>query len=308
MNLRLGKIRLHIHILLPFFCLIGWFSGMGVPLLGSLLALCLHEGAHLLAAAAAGISVYETELTPFGGVIVLKQEDKVCCSAKMIMIAAAGPLASLTGCFLSGYLYRRLIFPFEFACSFARAGLVLFFINLLPALPLDGGQIARAILCRFFSFSRVTRILSIITYFITAGLCFLSLSAAFQGRILLSPAFAGLYLLYAANIENRQGLARYVTSLIARRQRIERNEILEVETLAAGEETKAISLLSRLNPGKYHLIFVLSGDGLTNRGVLNEETLSYYLLNHPDSNLGEIIKTSRTERPVDEAIIDQDEK
>ena len=206
-----------------------------------------------------------------------------------ILVSVAGPLANLCGLALSPLLYRQGVIPFELTGAFIHANLTLLLVNLLPAQPLDGGQMLGSVMSRFFPERETARWTSLTSSVIGLILCGLTLFFAIQGKIVFAPAFGGLYLLYAAAVEGRQDTAKYITSLIARRQKLERQMVLPVEMVAAGAEMPVHSLLGRLTPGKYHMIHVLSPDGMTRLGVIEEKAFCEAVLSRHDESLGSIL-------------------
>lgn len=277
MSLRFGKTRIKIHIFLPFIWLFTIITGAGSHLIPTLMALALHECGHLLAARWLRVQVEQIEITPHGGFILL-QDMESARPLPSFLIAAAGPLASLMGCLAAAFLYQRGYIDFLFAQYFARGNILLLLVNLAPALPLDGGRMLRPILCRFLPWQRATHVLVCAGYIM--GLLFASLSIyfAFQGMLILSPAFIGIYFIYSASQEEKSSTARYITSLIARRKQLEEHETVPVQWLAAGEHTSLLSLLGRMQPGKYHAVIVLSPDGMTRNGILYEQEICEQLL------------------------------
>lgn len=286
MTFRVGHTRLRLHPLLPLLWLISGIGGVS-RVLAALCALLLHECGHLTAAKLCGASVSEVEITPLGGVITLENPDAPR-PGKQFLLACFGPLFSLLGCLLVPALFSAGAASFSFCASFAKANLLLFLFNLLPALPLDGGHMLGAILRRFFPENAVNRALIYAAEALGILLCAVSLYFAFQGKLLLSPAFCGLYLIYMGAADGRRCTARYVTALIARRQKIENRAVLPVEAVAAGENMPVGALLRRLSPGKYHIILVLSPDGMARRGVLGEKALCEAALSSPGTPLGRL--------------------
>lgn len=130
----------------------GWGTGAiifaalisAVGLFGSVL---LHELAHSVVAQQFGMKVEEIVLHLFGGVSNLKEEPKT--ARQEFWIAVVGPLTSLG---LAGLLF---LFNFLIGGPNPAIGLVLSYLalmnltlgifNLLPAFPLDGGRILRAL-------------------------------------------------------------------------------------------------------------------------------------------------------------------
>ena len=292
MSFRLGRILIRIHFLLPILGMIGFLFHMEDQIVPNLSAFVLHEAGHMLSAKLWGAAIREIEITPLGGVMFVEGEEK-CLPYQQFLIAFAGPFFSFLGCVLSAALYHSGAVSFQFAAHFARMSFLLCLFNLIPVLPLDGGRMARILLCRFFPHSFATRILTAAAFLIGFFLCGVTFFFAFEGRILLAPVFAGLYLIYAANIEGKQNTAGYITALIGRRQRLDNNEIILLEAVAASANMPVLSLLRSFSPGKYHVVYVLSPDGMEKQGILEEKALCDAILNQKDATLGEIIEKSR---------------
>ena len=286
MTFSLGRIRLRLHPLLPLLWLVAGIGGVS-RLLSALCALLLHEGGHFAAAQLCGAVITEVEITPLGGVMTV-EDPEALSSGRKFLLAGFGPLFSLGGCLLAPALFSSGIMPFSFACSFAKSNLLLLLFNLLPVLPLDGGHMLRAVLHRFFPENTVTRAMISAAAGIGILLCALSLYFAFQGKVILSPAFCGLYLIYGSASDGRRCTARYVTALIARRQKIENRAVVPVEAVAAGENIPVGALLRRLSPGKYHIILILAPNGVTRQGVIEEKELCEAALSRPGMSLREI--------------------
>jgi Zn-dependent protease len=171
-SLKLGKffgIDLYIHgtfWLLPLFVFVsGILGGSSPAALGEEIAfifaifgcVVLHEVGHALAARAYGIGTRDITLYPVGGVASLERMPER--PGREIAIALAGPAVNIVlalGLF-AGLLAGALVNPFglplaepgaieAFASRVMIANVVLAVFNLLPAFPMDGGRVLRAIL------------------------------------------------------------------------------------------------------------------------------------------------------------------
>jgi Zn-dependent protease len=114
----------------------------------------LHELGHALVARRLGVHISGIELSFFGGAAKMVQMPR--SADHEIAIAAAGPAVSLMLAGAGLGLGLALHVPL-----FARIGeinLVLAAFNLIPALPMDGGRILRALLTRKMDFVRATEI------------------------------------------------------------------------------------------------------------------------------------------------------
>ena len=171
---RIAGIRVRVHI--TFLLLIAWlFSGYyergGSAFAASqvlfiiVLFTCvvLHEFGHALAAQGFGIHTFDITLLPIGGVARLERMPEK--PLQELIVALAGPAVNVAialGLFAVIGL-RTSLDPMEFGGAdllskiFAiNIGLTLF--NLLPAFPMDGGRVLRALLGMRLSFLQSTQI------------------------------------------------------------------------------------------------------------------------------------------------------
>ncbi|MEM9907207.1 MAG: site-2 protease family protein [Cyanobacteria bacterium P01_D01_bin.44] len=124
---------------------LAWGAGFGMALLlfGSVL---LHELGHSLVARMQGIQVNSITLFLFGGIASIDKESKT--PGQAFQVAIAGPLVSIS-LFVILTLASQVL-PLSGLVSFmvgaiANLNLVLALFNLIPGLPLDGGQILKAV-------------------------------------------------------------------------------------------------------------------------------------------------------------------
>ena len=125
----------------------------GIGWLAALFAcVVVHELAHSLVAQRHGITVTEIDLLPIGGVSQMARlpEDP----GVELRIAAAGPAASaalaltfgLSAALTGAQLWPPDLYRGDLLARLAWVNLLLAAFNLLPALPLDGGRVLRAVL------------------------------------------------------------------------------------------------------------------------------------------------------------------
>jgi len=210
--LTLAGIRIEVHVtfLLMVAGLAIFQSGTTPPLLtvGELLLLflcvVLHELGHALAARRYGIQTREIILLPIGGVARLERMPEK--PIQEVVVALAGPGVNVilaTG--LAATLVAMGVTP-EQAIERADNGLLEFLLfaniamllfNLVPAFPMDGGRVLRALLAMTMPYARATRIAA------QVGQGFALLFAAFGVFVLRSPVmvFIALFVFMAAGEE-----------------------------------------------------------------------------------------------------------
>lgn len=138
----------------------------------------LHELGHALTALAFGIRTQSITLLPIGGVAQMDQLPEK--PSQELMVALAGPAINLI---IAGILYAVIsvfglmpglmdvLFIKEetFLFSLFGANVVLAVFNLIPAFPMDGGRVFRAILSFRFGRERATGIAAVAGEIIAIG-------------------------------------------------------------------------------------------------------------------------------------------
>jgi Zn-dependent protease len=179
-SMKLGRFAgIDVYVHASFFLLLAWFgfvywqttgtlagSLTGVTLI-LLLFLCvvLHEYGHALTARRFGIGTKHITLLPIGGVAMLDgmPEDP----RQEILVALAGPAVNVAiAAFLflvitltqtPGSLINFDIGEGDILSSLLATNIVLAVFNLLPAFPMDGGRVLRAVLALRMDRVRATR-------------------------------------------------------------------------------------------------------------------------------------------------------
>ncbi|MEA5540806.1 site-2 protease family protein [Limnoraphis robusta Tam1] len=129
--------------------ILSWTAGLAVSLLlfGSVL---LHELGHSLVAKSQGIQVNSITLFLFGGIASIDRESKT--PGQAFQVAIAGPLVSLGLFFvlsLTAEVLPESSLTGALADRLAGINLVLALFNMIPGLPLDGGQVLKAAVWKF---------------------------------------------------------------------------------------------------------------------------------------------------------------
>lgn len=193
---KLGEFRgipVYVHatflILIGFVGLSHWSASQslvkGLEGAGFIVALfacvVLHEFGHALMAARFGIKTRDITLLPIGGVARLERMPEK--PLQELWVALAGP--AVNGIIAAG-LYTWLVFTSSFTPleqlsvtdgSFLERLMVinvfLIVFNLLPAFPMDGGRVLRALLATRLEYARATQIAANIGQFIALMFAFL---------------------------------------------------------------------------------------------------------------------------------------
>jgi Zn-dependent protease/CBS domain-containing protein len=167
-------VRLHAtFLLLLAFIALGGFMDEGVrgavwaPSLVCLIFLCiaLHELGHSVVAQQLGVEVRSITLLPIGGVAALKSipenpwhEIAITLAGPMVNAAIAATLLPFAG--LPAHLFF-IVMPHDIGSlreAIVTANITLFLFNFIPAFPMDGGRLLRAVLALVVPYGRATAI------------------------------------------------------------------------------------------------------------------------------------------------------
>lgn len=217
-SISLGRIAgTEVRIHLTFFLLLAWLGitagargGQAAALdaivfiLAVFACVLAHEYGHVLTARRYGIGTRDITLLPIGGVASIERMPDN--PSQELLIAIAGPAvnvviaALLFGLFGASLQPDRMsatadVHSIDFVSRLALVNVMLVLFNLIPAFPMDGGRILRAILATWMERVDATRLAARIGQAVAFGLGFLGL---FGNPILL---FIALFVFLAASHE-----------------------------------------------------------------------------------------------------------
>lgn len=182
-----------------------WTSGLVAGAYALVLAVALfttvvlHELGHATAARAYGIRTAHITLYPFGGVAAITRPPR--SPSEELVIALAGSAVNFALLFASGMLW--LFFGGQALLTLAAINLVMGVFNLIPAFPMDGGRVLRALLTRPLGHYRA----SLVSIRIGQGFAWVFIALALVAR---APGLAliGGFLLLVLRLERRRLASR----------------------------------------------------------------------------------------------------
>lgn len=230
---RVFDIDIKVHLTFVFILVLGalqWGRPHGpqgavfgvLLMLGLFTCVTLHELGHSVMAQRFGVPVREIVLLPLGGVAVLgKNPDK---PLHELLIAAAGPAVNVVIAALlipvTGWVTAAAgMDPRDLASLFGtpslptfllwmlKANVALVLFNLLPAFPLDGGRILRALLAMRTGYARATRLAAGVGQVAAVALGILGVMG---GNLLL--VLVAVFIFFGAGMESAHAQAKSVLS------------------------------------------------------------------------------------------------
>jgi Zn-dependent protease len=202
-------VRLHWSFFVLVVGLLGWGAWMagaagalvvGIASMGLFGSVILHELGHAMAARQYGIGTEHITLYPFGGVAAIQRMPEE--PDQEIVIALAGPAVNVVLAGLGGWIWMMTDQPLVLGFVMTNLGMAGF--NMIPAFPMDGGRVLRAVLSRRMGFIpasklsvKIGRMFAVV--FIAAGVWF----------VFPSLVMVGVFLFVALRSEEEQLVARH---------------------------------------------------------------------------------------------------
>ena len=217
----------------------------------------------------------------------LEDEERLPLTAR-ISVILAGPLMTLILCALSLRLTQNGVIPREAGrlIFLSNAGILL--VNLLPALPLDGGRLLSAVLLRLLRRETCWRVMRIIGTAAGALLVVGSVVGAvrrWQGS--WSLAAAGCFLLYSAVSATTSAALTELRALMDRKIRMETRGKLPIQPMAMLSTRTLHHAVRALHPTRMTQLYIIEPGTMRLLGVLMEQQLIAAYLSAPQRTLAE---------------------
>jgi len=218
---------------------IGWIAAL-------FLCIVVHELSHSLVARRRGFVVRDIVLLPIGGASEITGLPGT--PSDELAIAIAGPLASVgiglallvLGFATGAHLWPLRLFTGAIVSRLAWANLLLAGFNLLPAIPMDGGRVLRALLARSRSDMQATVLAVRIGRLI--GFSMVLVGLRFDPWLCL----IGLFVLIGAGGEQRAAAVRIATGGL----KVSDVMVHDLTTLEASFPLSAVAPCLQASPGR----------------------------------------------------------
>ena len=287
-------ISINIHITFLLLPILFFFtSGVNGVLLVLIIFTCVtfHELMHSLVAKKFGIEVRDITLLPIGGVASM---SKIPDSPKQeFLISVAGPLSNIFLAAMLGLLFyytqwipRKVLFHPLSGESLAYtlawlpwANIYLAAFNMLPAFPMDGGRVLRAILALKMDYMKATRIAVGIGH---AFAVFFGFWGLITGNIVL--ILIALFIYIAASSEETQ------VSVTETLKSYRVKDVLNSQFLTLEKSTPVSKVLEFIFHSHQEDFPVMDADRMAGFITRNDIMIAAHQFG-PDKPVGEIMRT-----------------
>lgn len=250
-------------------------------------AFTLHELSHIFSARSLGLNVKSIRVTPLGGIAEIESFYNVDDKTEFY-IAIAGPIMNISLAALTSMLIRYTGAASKDMENFIYINTLLAGINLIPALPLDGGHAIKIILQRIMNEKRAQLILYYLS--ITLGTIFMLTSAysLLKGNLSLNGLVLGTLIIFNAIKEKDNKTYTLAKGVASKKQRLDRQRYINVYPIAVNNREKISDIVGNFSPTKYNVVAVLDDDMQLTRFLGEEEILKGAIDKGSHTSLGKL--------------------
>jgi stage IV sporulation protein FB len=248
---------LKIHPIFLAVAAIAVFLGYAGVVMAFMLAVAVHEFAHMLTARAVGLSVECLYVLPFGCAAEISGYGNAE-NSKEIITAAAGPAANI---FLASVLtLLPQAFLDDMMMLFIWANVTIAAVNLLPVLPLDGGRILMAAMKNLVREKTAWRVLNGAGAAVGLAMSVWGIYMIFDGNTNATLLIMGVFLFgYAALSLKNIPYAGY-RNAEEKRRRLMKKGSANVKHIAVMRTATLRDVLREMESSKMNIITVLNDD------------------------------------------------
>lgn len=257
---------LYINLLTVIFFVVCYLSHKTEFFLISYGSMFLHECGHLTAALFIGLKAESISLHPFG--VNLKLKSKFINSfSEEIILYLSGPLINLilAAVFVT-VLKGRYLWDYGFAVN-----ILLFFMNILPIAPLDGGCVLKKTLTRLMGENAADVAMRTVSFIISLVVVAWGMYLAYATRYNYSCVFLGALMIYNVFSKREMYSETAIKNLIFPQNK--RKNKKPVRMFVSDGEFIPASYLKYINSNSFLSVMVLNDNGEIERIVTEKEII-----------------------------------
>lgn len=236
--------------LLVFFIL-----GVKAKIFLAFLFIIVHELFHYLVAIRVGARVDNFKVHPLGTTIEISEYDELNPKEE-ILICLAGPIINLV--LASMFFIIKSYYGGEFIANCFEINFILGVFNLLPAFPLDGSRVLRAVLSKRTLYKIAYNITLIISFIM--GIMFLIIFSIelYLHNFNLSLILSGVFIIYTTYKEKGRVMYIIMSDIIKKRKRFLKKKYIENKFLSVYYKEGLLYVLGMVDKNKFNVFYVLN--------------------------------------------------
>lgn len=267
--IKIGK-YLYIHWLFVVLAVFCYINRQLENLVLGYIIITIHELSHLVAAKCIGLGCSHITVYPYGLNLKLKNTIIYSLSDEMILYLS-GPFSNILMALLGAIV--------GFGDDFYYKNLALFFINILPIAPLDGGMVIKKILNYKLGYESGNWAMKVISFLFLAVVLSFFAYLLYLNRFNTSLCLFVLFLMGNIVFSKEKYDTNLLKELLYAREKREENKAKYAKVLGANINTSKIEIAKKFRPREKCFVFVTDTDNHINDILSKEEIIENLLEN-----------------------------
>lgn len=251
-DIKLGS-RFALNILFVPVAVCALLGGYGEIFFMGFAVAILHELAHVFCAKCLGISVSRITLYPFGVAAQLSAEY-IKSSEKEFLIAFSGPFFNIVSFWLCVILTKY--FPSDTLYFCMDINIAMAVVNLIPALPLDGGRMLKSILTSQFGIIRAYNFMHQLSRILVCALSVFAVHLFFSSGFNFSLILISAFLFQNLSREQRSISHITLNEILNTSKKLKSRNLYKTKVICVAEDTPASIILRHLSYDYYCIVHV----------------------------------------------------
>jgi len=284
------KVNILSFALFPAVILTGRFD----VFLIAFVSIAVHELGHIFMACLMGIGVYAVRIMPFGLNAVIEEDS--AGTLKQLTVHISGPLVNILVFAVSMIFDTCSMHGSDRITLVAQVNAYLALFNLLPAMPLDGGNILRIIMAARVGFLPANRHSQKITMAFAALMMLVGMVQFYAGGYNFSIIIVSIYILSSSRWNRTEAALMNVKSIFYRRSRLLKKGVYQARDLVVLKTTMVSDIIKNMDFDRFHIIHVLDDDLKLVRSFTEQEIMDAVFENSTDITFGQLVQKANEDQ------------
>lgn len=213
----------------------------------------LHELAHCLAALCIGLKISHIDFYPFG--VNLKLKNKLVYSiADEMILYFSGPFCNIVFALAAIIIYSH--YPYDNIKYFYVSNIMLFCMNMIPSMPLDGGILLKKIIAYRLGYNSANKIMTVISGLFSAMIMGLGIYVMYITKFNFS-----VFLFSVLMIGNVFTQSEKYNVDLTKTFMFNNKKKKSVRHIVIENECDYHDIVDKFIPKDYNMVYILNDDG-----------------------------------------------
>lgn len=224
-------------------------------LLLAFIFIILHEFSHYLIAKKMGSNIVNFKIHPLGATLEIEDYEGIEINDE-ILICLAGPLFNIIISIIA--LIFMMIYDDLFFKNVLEVNLVLGILNLMPAHPLDGAKILRALLSKVYMYKKAHKIVMVVSFICSTSILAVGVMLVPKGISNINIIVLGVFMIYTTYSTKERTMYIVLDQIIKKNNRFKQMRYIENRDVSVYFKEDFLKLLSMVERDKFNTFHVLN--------------------------------------------------